>query len=55
MSPILGSHHSTRTVAFDFAGCLACRTFHIVALVGDDTAFELNRGGLGNGIPFAVV
>jgi hypothetical protein len=48
MSPIRGSHHLTRTVAFDFAGCLTRRTLHIVALVGDVTAFELNRGGLGD-------
>jgi len=44
MSTVGSGHHLTRTVTFDFAGRITCRALHIIALVGDVMAIELDRG-----------
>ena len=48
MPPIGRSPHLPGAIAFDFADGIARRTLHVVALVGDVTALELNRGWLSN-------
>ena len=47
MATIGSGHYLTGTIAFDFASGVACRTLSVVALMGNVTATELDRGWVG--------